>query len=386
MIILMMKGDFTLPTTNNNMSKEFTNNEIAEFAKSVLDTALPIEETSLSHSFDVVVSQEQGYLDFIPMLPTSYSLDSEFCKRLQHALVGALYPYFNVFASPAPNFKPTGSNRLNDARSLRIYFRKGLYHRLKFVKLSDCVAKTNDGYHYVIPLMNGYNYRISTDDVGHIGLTGGSGNGKTMLLLYFAQCFLTMNAKLIMIDPKLDTALYQFSQKHPEVKYFNPSAGDNTSVFMTDVLKQLASVVDLIHYRQQELITNPNKVFQPCVVFIDEALALTSFLTKKQKDTYASFIDSITLMGRSTSIILCIAAQGMEANTTLSSTSRDQLGLKVVLSPNPGTSETRYLMKDYDPSSVVINKDGFNKGLGLAQMQSDNLIVPFMAPYIGSVD
>lgn len=367
-------------------SKEFTNTEIADFAKSVLDTALPIEETSLSHSFDVQVNQEKGYLDFIPMLPTSYSLDSDFCKRLQHVLVGALYPYFNVFASPAPNFKPTGSDRLNDARSLRIYFRKGLYHRLKFAKLSDCTAKTNDGYHYVIPLMNGYNYRISTDDVGHIGLTGGSGNGKTMLLLYFAQCFLTINAQLILIDPKLDTALYQFAQRNSEIKYYNPSAGDNTSVFMSEVLKQLSEVVDLIHYRQQELIRNPKKMFQPYVVFIDEALALTSFLNKKQKDMYSSLIDTITLMGRSTSIVLIIAAQGMEANTTMSSTSRDQLGLKVVLSPNPSTTETRYLMKDYDPSSVVINKDGFNKGLGLAQMQSDNLIVPFMAPYIGSVD
>lgn len=371
---------------NINTLNKFTDGELANYTKSVLDTALPIEETSLSHSFDVQVDQDDGYLDFIPMLPTGYALDSEFCKHLQHILVGALYPYFNVFASPAPNFKPTGSDRLNDARSLRIYFRKGLYHRLRFDKLSDCTAKTNDGYHYVIPLMDGYDYRISTDDVNHLGIMGASGQGKTMLLLYFAQCFLTMNAQLILIDPKLDTSLYQFAQRNSGIKYYNPSAGDNTSVFMANVLKQLSEVVDLIHSRQQELIKDPNKVFQPCVVFIDEALALTSFLNKKQKDMYSSLIDTITLMGRSTSIVLVIAAQGMEANTTMSSTSRDQLGLKVVLSPNPSTTETRYLMKDYDPSSVVINKDGFNKGLGLAQMQSDNLIVPFMAPYIGSVD
>lgn len=374
-----------MPNTNTHNSN-YSDAEMSNYVKTVLDTALPIEETSLSHSFDIKFNQAKGYLDFVPMLPTSYSLDLDFCKRLQHVLVGALYPYFNVFASPAPNFKATGSNRLNDARALRIYFRKGLYHRLRFDKLSDCAAKTNDGYHYSIPLMNGYNYRISTADVCHLGIMGGSGQGKTMLLLYFAQCFLTMNAQLTIIDPKLDTSLYQFAKKRPKITYLNPSAGDNTSVFMSDVLKQLAKVVDLIHYRQQTLIQNPQQTFQSCVIFIDEALALTSFLNKKQKEMYSSLIDTITLMGRSTSIVLCIAAQGMEANTTLSSTARDQLGLKIVLSPNPGTNETRYLMKDYDPSSVVINKDGFNKGLGLAQMQSDNLIVPFMAPYIGGLE
>lgn len=72
----------------------------------------------------------------------------------------------------------------------------------------------------------------------------------------------------------------------------------------------------------------------------------------------------------------------MDAKTVISSTARDSMGLRVVLSSNPSANDCRYLFKDFDPSSIVIKRDEFPFGLGLIEQQSDGRIVPFLAPKI----
>ena len=139
--------------------------------------------------------------------------------------------------------------------------------------------------------------------------------------------------------------------------------------------------------RQRKLTASPTPVaFKPRVILLDEAMALVQQAPTNLVKNYLQMLNSLTLMGRSSSVSLILLSQTADSRTVISSSARDQMGLKVVLSnASIANNDTRYLFKDFDPSSIVIPRDDFHHGVGLIQQQSDGLIVPFLTPYVAEL-
>lgn len=363
-----------------------SNNEISTYLESCLNGALNLNgETTLTNSFKIKFTEH--YFDFIPYLPASYVVSGDLAAQIEQIAMSVLYPFYTVFPANGPQFVKTESSNLANARALRFYLKKGVYERLKFKKLSDVQPFLGNDNKWLFRLMKGYNYN-SFKGSGMIGISGQSGSGKTIFSLYLLQNFISLpeNLKvdLTVIDPKLDSNLYYFA-KNNEVTYLTPGAGQNSTAFLDEISRNLKEMIDVIHERQKELLSNSRKIFPPKIIFIDEALALTSSQTKKAKDAYLALVDQIMLMGRATNCWLIISAQTWPSGDVVSSSAREQLGLRILLSSAPSKEDCRFLFKNLDhPESIVLNRDGFDRGLGIIQ-GTDGRIVPFTAPYIGDL-
>ena len=174
--------------------------------------------------------------------------------------------------------------------------------------------------------------------------------------------------------------MYSFAKKR-NLDYVSPRG--NANDFMNDVQSILAQAVDEIHKRQREMLQT-GKLNKPVyIVALDEALAVSASITdNKAIKQYQALITQICVMGRSAHVCLFMSAQTFDATSVMNSSARDQLALRVVLSANPSANDCRFLFKEFDPSSTVITRDNFKKGLGLVSSQPDNRVIPLLAPYI----
>ncbi|MCC4363767.1 hypothetical protein LMB72_01435, partial [Limosilactobacillus reuteri] len=208
-----------------------TNADLEDFSESVLNSALKVEESSITHAFSVKFDLKSGTFDFIPQLPVSFSIDGNLAQKIQQIMAGALYPVLTLLPMNGPVFTRENSSRLSSMRGLRFYFKLGIAKRLFYHKLSDIKAvKKGNSWH--IPLMAGYDYVLNTSSAPHFGIEGKSGAGKTVLELSLIQGIWSIpNSHLVICDPKLDLHLYQFANSHERVNYLTPAVNDNPSVF-----------------------------------------------------------------------------------------------------------------------------------------------------------
>lgn len=361
---------------NNENKRALSNSNLSDKARRMLDSALKVDETSASHAYDVVFNLQQKYFDVVFNVPTSFALDSKLNDEIQKILIGGFYPLLLVYANSAPEFVETHSQDFFTARALRYHFRIGQFHRLQFDSLSQPKMQGSK-----IHLMDGFDFDLY-ESSGMVALSGQSGNGKTALLCYLLASILNSKPDAIVkiIDPKLDYSLFNFAQKR-HLDYVSPAG--NMNDYMNDVQSVLAGAIDEIHRRQRKVLETGKLPEKPYIIALDEAMAIAASITEtKVIKQYQSLITQVTLMGRSARVFLFTSAQTFDANSVMNSSSRDQMAFKVVLSSNPSANDCRYLFKDFDPSTVVVNRDGFEKGLGLASTQPANRVVPFMAPYI----
>lgn len=353
-----------------------TGERIADLARRMLDSALSINDSSSSHAYSV--SCGENYIDIIFNVPTSFPIDEKLNQQILKILIGGFYPTLMIYSNNGPDFVDTKSGDFSTARALRYYFKVGQYQRLSFNNLTETRMNGTK-----IPLMKGYDFDLFSAS-GMVALSGASGNGKTQLLIYMLSAVLNSMPKAVIkiIDPKLDYALYSFA-KSRSLDYISP--GSNSNDFLVDVQSVLSNAIDEIHRRQQKIIKTGQINEPPYIVGLDEAMAIGATMDNKTAKQYQGLITQITLMGRSARVFLWTSAQTFDANSVMSSSSRDQMAFKVVLSPNPSVNDCRYLFKDFDPTTIVIGRDGFDKGLGIASTQPDNRVVPFMAPFIRNV-
>ena len=360
-----------------------SNNSANERCKSLLDAGLSLDGGSASYAYNVRFNLDYGYVDVIFNRPTSFIIDRTLNENIVKILVSGFFPYLTFFTNNGPEFVATGNDDFSTAMALRFRFKIGQFQRLKFERLSDAKMVGSK-----IPLMVGYSFDLKVSS-GMVALSGMSGTGKSTLALYMLACALHGSdefpgADITIIDPKLDVNLFRFAKKY-DVEYISPSGNDNE--YLNDVKGVLAQAIQLVEQRQKAMITTGRTVFPPKIIFIDEAMALTNSITDNKKiKEYLALVTRLTLTGRSASVFLWVGSQTFEVGSVMSSSSRDQMSFKVLLSNNPDINDCRYLFKDFDPSSVVLNRDGFDKGLGLASTQPDNRIVPFLAPYIKNLE
>ena len=355
---------------------ELTNDKLADKARRMLDAGLDVGESSASHAYSVRFDLADGLFDVIFNVPTTFAIDEDLNRKMLKIFIGGFYPLLMVYTNTGPNFVATGSGDFATARALRFYFKVGQFSRLRFESLADCRMQGSK-----IPLMAGYSFDLYGAS-GMVALSGASGNGKTALLCYLLACVKnSMPAAMIkIVDPKLDFSLSTFA-RHRKFTYISP--GGNSNDFMNDVLTLLSQAIEEIHRRQRQVLATGKLEVAPYIIAIDEGMAIGASITDtKAVKQYQSLITQITLMGRSARVFLFMSAQTFDATSVINSSSRDQMAFRVVLSPNPSASDCRYLFKEFDPTTVVVNRDGFSKGLGIASTQPDNRVVPFLAPYI----
>lgn len=344
--------------------------------QTVLQVALETGgETVNSNGYRIQVkidsAQGEGYIDWIPILPTSYTIDKNFNSKLWATLSSVLYPFFTLYPS-GPTFVSTESDDFCDARALRFFFKVGTYSRMHVSDINT--SYISDGH---LSLMEGYEYDFE-HNAGHVAISGSSGTGKSVFAEYLLGQFWLTGAKIVIVDPKLDYHLYHFSQKR-HIEYHYPKVGANQNAFNAEVATVLSKAINVIGERQATVLNGQEQSFRPYIVFVDEAAA---FSTKELRN----LMEQIVLMGRACRVWLFISAQTMDATTVISSTARDSMGLRIVLSANPTVEDCRYLLKGFDPADIAIPSDGFRFGSGLIEQKSDGRVVPFLAPYIENLE
>lgn len=374
MVMLMSSGLFS-PT-----AFVLTDASASDKAVGLLDSALGAGESSVTHAYKVIFHLQEGFCDVIFNRPTTFLLDDVLNQKILTIFSAGFFPYLTFFPLSAPEMVATGEDSFSTSMAFRFRFKVGVFKRLKFDRLSDVKIKN-----WRIPLMQGYAFDLLASS-GMVALSGPSGSGKTSFALYLLQAVYSAGAELMIIDPKLDNSLYRFAEKR-KVSYVTP--GDNSNDYFNAILKILSLQVDEIHKRQKMSLEGKNDFeLRPRVLFIDEAMALTASITdSKQVKQYLSLISQITLQGRSAKVFLWLGAQTFSASGSdivMSSSSRDQMALKVVLSQVE--TDWRYLFKDLNLQSMVLTRDGFSKGLGVAGMMSDGRVVPFLAPKIDDLE
>ena len=354
---------------------------LTQYVESCLASELDTNgESTYNNAFKV--SLGANYLDITCSRPGTFVLDSLLYKKIEKILTADLFPYITILPSSGMHIVDTSSGDISTARALRFYFKKGVAKRLRFEKLSDCkvISQNNKVY---IPLMENYLIDV-TDGLPHIALSGMTGSGKTICALVLLQ-FISQIGDITVIDPKGDPYLMHWANSLG-IPYFTPGNKQSDTAFMDLIQRELKKSLDFIQSRQRILQENPNYKFDPYVLYIDEAMALTVSLPKKIRDSYLGLIDKICLMGRQTNVCLFIASQTFEANTVISSSARDQMGLKILLTPNVNRENCRYLFKELaNPESIVIPDDGFFHGKGIIQDTKDGLTLPFLVPKINDL-
>lgn len=348
--------------------------ELQKYISSVLQSALKTDgETSSLNGYSISVKLDeytgQGHFDFIPTYPVKYAVDKKLNGEILGILSGALYPFFTLFAG-GPNFVSTNLP-LTRARALRFYFKVGTYSRKK--------VSIDESYIYsdFLPIMSGFDYDFKHNS-GHVAITGSSGSGKTVMVEYLLSQFWLIGAKIIIIDPKLDRNLWSFASSRG-IEYHYPKVDSNPNAFDNETLDVLSKAVKKIGERQSHFLKNKSATFTPYIIFVDEAAAYSSKASRE-------LMEKIVLMGRACRVWLFVSAQSMDATSVLSSTARDSMGLRMILSANPSAEDCRYLMKGFDPNDIVIPHDEYSFGLGLIEQKSDGRVTPLLAPYIQNLE
>ncbi|EGC80164.1 hypothetical protein [Lactobacillus iners] len=392
-----------------NQYQDIDYEKLAAFLESSLNASLSTDansETTLTNGFRVVFNQK-GYFDVVFNYPTAFVLDSNLAKRIEKIAISSLFPYLTVFTNSGAELVDSDSGDIHTARALRYHFKKGIFRRMIFNNWSDIQPVTYHGQQ-CFQLQDTYYYPWQSGSKS-IAISGKSGTGKTILGIIFLEYFrkvlnfhindlfkhgLPSDANqggIVVIDPKLDFELYNWAKKN-QVTYLTPAENDSNTAYLDRCNNHLKECVDIMHARSRELLHNPNTQFKPLIIYIDEALALVSMQSKKSIVTWESLLDQLFLMGRATNIVVIISSQNFKIGDSgsgfISSSARDQLNLKILLSSHPSVSpsEGRFLFKDEDVNSVVLNQDGNKFGIGIIEgPQADDpqsRILPFNSPII----
>lgn len=158
------------------------------------------------------------------------------------------------------------------------------------------------------------------DDSPHMLLSGGTGSGKSYLIMYFLLQFELIQAETVIIDPKMSD-LMQFGRY-----YENGVIGSDAQ----EVMKKLRDInKELINRQQRKLETGEEE--KPFFIVFDEFSAFIAALDRADKKEVEQILSQIILKGRSLRIFLLLSMQRADASI-LPASLRDQFGLRIALS------------------------------------------------------
>lgn len=360
--------------------------ELAEFLKSCIDTSINFDGSGISENgFDVRINHlDNGMLevDFIPFMPFAGLLNEGLYEQIGSVLATALVPMATRITGTGMQVKPTGSTELSNARAFAYQFLVGNVQRIK-VDLSHVEVPNG-----VIPLMLdssghiicGYN-TLTLDNM--IGISGISGGGKTLMLLYLISCYLKLGSEIVIIDPKTDQALYRYASKQ-NLLYVSPAMGKADLNFVAVLQRTLRGALNQIQERQQRMVKDPSFTPRRLVIVLDELLSLIALIgTTKEGKEITGLITKLMVMGRSSNVSVIIASQQLNANV-LPTSCREQLSLRLQLTPNLNAKNCSFLFPTLEhPENIIIPEDQYQFGRGLVEVvDGSNQVLPFLSPLI----
>lgn len=364
--------------------------ELAKYLESCLNAGLKTdaESSSLTNSFKIRVNQDKGYFDFIPAFPGPFKLTKDTSDAIQTIASGALFPYKTLLGLTAANLIKTGIDNIHLARGLRFFFVNGSYERINIDNVDSNLLVRQNGKLYIRLQEN----TLIDPKCPCIGISGRSGSGKSIcenLLLSGLNQYINaqdwdwaddwmssedetvknlLNGKIIsQVDPKLDINLFEWCRNH-DINYFYPNEDISNSEFLNTINEKESEFIKILHYRQKQLIERPCLKFAPLVMSIDEVQFATSVVSRQSLGTFQSLTDQIILTARSASGLLMLTSAAFPIPGSISSSSRDGMLYKLILSNGfINKTDTRFLIKDFEPSTILTMPDECNFGNGLIE-------------------
>lgn len=348
-----------------------TNKEIEAYLLQSLNMSLSINnETSYVNSFNVDVTDDGFH--FIPRLPASFIINDELYQKIYMIANASLYPRYTVLKQNATYFVARNTDNIHIQRALFFPWIKGISERIVTDDPQSLIDRKNPNN---IRIMKSFSIDITK--ISSILISGTSGSGKSEFTSYLLT-MLKPISELFIIDLKFDSPSRWAAANN--VKYLAPSRESSKSDFVAQVNEILSTHLNLIHDRQRILFENPETVFKPHFIVIEEILALSSDVNKAIKESFFSLINQIALLGRGPKIHLLIVSQRL-SHDAYPVSARQNANLCILLG-NINNATTQFLFPDLDPSGIVI-PNGI--GTGLIQMidsEHRSRIIPLLTPTI----
>lgn len=369
---------------------------------SSIDAKIKTDDSSLQGSIGLKLTRDRLFIWLIE--PTQIILDINFKNQIEKIASSLLYPKWILKHQSGLNLaeRRKSNGELEPAESARMLvfnLHYGLYERLVTPSLVSKPTLVKRGKNIGIALMKDYAYFPAL--VPHGAISGMTGTGKSIQLMNLLNgCYAYIRAttdentiadgtdEIVIVDPKKDVLLHKFANKIG-AKYYTQTFDGNESSFLDGVCRLLKKEVDIMRYRSERLQENPNLKFKDIFIAIDEALGAVSSAPIKQQQMYYSLVDKLCLMGRALKIHMLISSQSFIVGTrdaVCSSASRDQLGLRILLTERVTAESARFLFKSLDAEtaeSLLIDHDSYDASVGICCNGLDgNEIIPFKATYV----
>lgn len=373
--------------------------------KAALDSKLNGEDSSLNDSIGFSLDYDKAFVWL--QEPCHTVLDIDFKEKVERILTSLLYPEFTLLHSSGIQIVPRSGAGIGAANSRALVFdlKFGLFDRLVLNSLggTSLLSWSDEKKRYLIPMMAGYEWDPISEP--HVAISGNTGSGKTSQIIvlnsfcrtWADQTFVDSKKEpakepkkiptLLIIDPKIDTKLRQFSLGHDDIAYLAPDLMQTSAAYMAAVNNALKSVIDEMNYRYTVLAENPDVKFKHFFVTIDESRALLEGADRKAVDAFFQFVDLITLKGRACGISLIMGSQSFLSGKTdgcISTPARDNLSLRILLTKQVTEENARFLFKELSSDqakSLIIDRDGYKAGVGIIS-NSTRTIVPYKVPFI----
>lgn len=343
--------------------------ELEQYLLLALNLALGIDHaSSYTNSFDVKFVQD-GFL-FIPRVPTTFILNYELYIRVYMIINAVLYPVYTVLRENHTNFYEMPTDDIHLQRAFYYRLIPGISRRL-IIEDIEAHVKNNVGDR--IELMS--NVSIDYSKCAHIGISGGSGAGKTTFLEY-----LLWNLKpisdLVLVDPKLDRPAI-WAKKHG-VKYISPLLNRSKSDFVAQASQILADCINLIKARQLEVFEKGPCNFRHLTIVFDEIGVMGLDVPKAVRESFQALLGEVALLGRSSRVHIIFVAQQLDFKT-LDTRIRSQANFMFLLG-NINSHTVQFMFPSCEVDGIIVPS---GHGTGILQLIDDEHvpnILPFLAP------
>lgn len=348
--------------------------EIEKYLLQALNMSLNLNsETSYTNSFAIKFLADKKMFLFIPRLPCSYVIDNSLYQRIFMIANAALYPRYTLLKQNAAFFVALETDDIHIQRALCFPFLNGKSERIVIENFDYFVEECNKNQ---VPIMK--NLVLDLDKVTSLLISGTSGTGKSMFLLYLLNMIskVDKDTTISIVDPKR-SAPARWAKRN-KINALVPMRNRSKNDFVSQVNDMLSTALEMIYERQEILFENPRTEFFHHWIVIDEMLVLSTDINKAIKESLFSLISQIACLGRETKIHILASSQRYDY-LCYPISARENANVSVVLG-SASKSTTQFLFPDLDLEGILVPS---GIGHGLIQVndnRSTNNILPLLTP------
>ncbi len=224
-----------------------------------------------------------------------------------------------------------------------------LNRKRKLIKNKEDIEHNNN-YFLVNNVVFNYNHTV---------VSGHTGSGKTIMLLYLIKQMALTDIQALVIDPKQGSDLSIIAKKLKFKAVLEPF--DYIACIDEIINEMNLRSVKLKNKQTDDINASYESIgYKPFYIVIDEISSISILLSKEDYKTFLAKIKLIALLGRSTGIYLLLATQQLNANNIPTEISNQILN-KIVL----GNSDNNVYKMIFGTSNSVSYDYSFDIGTGL---------------------